>query len=139
MITCLELTDKHRSLTNREYLSLHSTLSLDRIEALVQMEDAIRGPQGALNYMDEASGCFPDEDALQDTISNLETLHNELRVTSEDDLRLIKDDFQCDLYSVIEGLRDLQTTITNDTRCGLEALSSAKEATYQLDRTPISG
>ncbi len=120
MITCSELTDKHRSLTNREYLSLHSTLSLDRVEALVQMEDAISGQEGAIIDIDEAKGCFPGEDFLNDIINNLRALCKHLRGANKEELK-----------GIIEQVEELQASTTQGSEYGLEKLKEAKEAIYE--------
>lgn len=120
MITYAELTDKHHFLTNREYLSLHSTLSLDRIEALVQMEDAIRGQEGVLNYLDEVGGGFPGEDFLNDIINNLRALSKRLRGVNKDELN-----------SIIEQVEELQASTTHESEYGLEQLKLAKAAIYE--------
>lgn len=120
MITVAELTDKHRSLTNREYLSLHGTLSLDRIEALVEMEAVISGQEGALNYIDEAKGSFPGEDFLNDIISNLRTLVKHLRGANKEELN-----------GIIEKVEGLQTSTTHESEYGLEQLKAAKAMIYE--------
>jgi len=57
------------TLTNREYFRLYGFLTLERIEALIELEEDRDAEAGTAAYLEEARSCFPEEDFLDRAIA----------------------------------------------------------------------
>ena len=56
------------TLTNREYFRLYGFFTLERIEALIELEEDRDAEACTAAYLEEARSCFPEEDFLDAAI-----------------------------------------------------------------------
>ncbi|MGE8165211.1 hypothetical protein ACQKRQ_34310 [Paraburkholderia sp. NPDC080076] len=115
-------------LSNAEFYRLNGTMSIDRIEALLDREAAAPDLGGVACDVDEAKAGFPDEDCAAALIERMQKLAKRMR-----------GDTRRELLELVAELETLQTSLANSAEYGCEKLKSAIQALEACNReTPIT-
>ena len=105
------------NLTNAEAFRIYGTLPADRIEQLIDRTESVNADtlEGVASDIEEARGCFPDEDFMGALIESLWGLEGNLRGANKETIKRI-----------IEQAEQLNTEICQSAECGREKLTDAE-------------
>lgn len=103
-------------MTPREEFRLNGSLCEQTIESLIerQEDESNLDVEGAVVYMEEAKGCFPDEDFLTAVRTEIRTVANRLRGRNKDEL-----------LELVEKLGQIESEITQQSEYGQDELKKA--------------
>lgn len=104
------------NMTPREEFRLNGSLCEQTIESLIerQEDESNLDVEGAVVYMEEAKGCFPDEDFLTAVRTEIRTVANRLRGRNKDEL-----------LELVEKLGQIESEITQQSEYGQDELKKA--------------
>jgi len=103
------------NLTAAEVFRINGALPVELQETLLRKAEQLDEARACVAHVQEAAGQYPDEDFLQDAISDLQTLAKRMR-----------GDNRADLLALVEKLETIQTDAHNSTSYGLDELSKAE-------------
>ncbi|MFI3187894.1 MAG: hypothetical protein QX198_18110 [Methylococcaceae bacterium] len=107
------MTIESSAMTNAEYYNLNGTLSDERIERLLDVEDLMEvvDPENLVTQLEEVTNAFPNEEFAEDLIYELYNLAPELA-----------DNHAKTLYSILERLEHRIQATMNDANYGIDIL-----------------
>ena len=104
------------TLTAEESYRINGFLSKEHIEALLDIKDVEEKAVKADSHVLEAQGQFPDEDFLQDIISDFQTIVDRMRGGDNKD----------DLQEAINALTEIQNAVYTASKDGMKELEKAR-------------
>lgn len=110
------------NMTPEECLRLNGAIPPDMAESLIAKADALDGLGDTEANLQEAIGCFPEEDFLYRVIKDLGDLAKSLR-----------GDNRAELLRIIGTLDQVETETQQSTEYGVEQLSEACKAFAKVD------
>lgn len=106
------------NMTPREEFRINGTLCEKTIESLIEHHEDENGLQvdGAKVYVNEANGCFPQEDFLTTVTADIRTIANRLRGRNKDEL-----------LELVQRLEQIESEINQQSEYGHSELKKAIE------------
>lgn len=105
----------NHNMTAREALRIHGTVPLDKLEDLLDREDALKEVQEIDANLKEAMAQYPAEDFLQTPINRLHELAKRLRNENRQEVLAIigqlDDIAQCTFYAADYGRDELRKAL----------------------------
>ena len=107
----------YSAMTPAEIYRTNGTLPDKTIEELITAHEKLQAVEGIECNIAETATQFPDEDFLQDIISDLQTL-----------AKRIRGDNKSDLLAIIDNIENLQLSTHNEAEYGRSELKQALKA-----------
>jgi hypothetical protein len=108
----------YTNMTLEEEFRINGTLSVSTIETVLDKmasQEEVNA-SGAVVYIDEASGCFPTEDFMEDELRELRTIANRLRGANK-----------LQMLDLLERLTQERNQINQSAEYGADELKKAKK------------